>query len=834
MPSSRPMFQTCTMVFFASLSVLGFEVVLVRLCSIRYSYHYATLVISISMIGFVLGGIVAFLNQKSVPVRFLPDPLTPRTLLPFLAALVVVIPLAAAAPRFVPFDPYRLLWDNGHLFYMIALTCALAVPFFVYGTMMPLLFKTRPGLTGHIYAADLCGAAAGVLAALLLADIFPPEVAIIFLSVFPAIAVGIGVGVNRFLSLGLCLYLLGIYGAMSVAQRTLPMSPYAGLSQALKEEGSGLKKTIHTAHSRIDLFENPRMRFAPGLSLNYERPVPKGLGVAVDGRVAGVILDENALRSYDFFNHMPPALPYLLVNSSPEVVVSGNKGGIDTLMAHFFRARHIVWTDNDLSMKRLILERYGTNGPYGGAFRYESTRSYLRRVRGIDLIVVSRTTFVPSGAFGLQEDYETTVEAFQTCLSSLASDGLLYIQLFIIPPPRYELRLMNNLTRALKRMGVNNIADCLLVFRSWDTMDFLIRKSGFTANDRVLMRRFIEEMGFAQVWPASQIPAGIIGADYGRLFQGIIDEKGRAALEKSHPFDVRITTDDRPFFHYFLKVGKVGEVYRLAGNKWAYFVFEGMTLPFLAGFLFVISALAFSSVFLCSRIMRKTVAPSDRESARTVVHPLQRTVRYVFFALIGSGFMFLEAFFIHALILPLGSPVRAFAVTLVALLLGCGAGSLASGSLGRKGVGMFIAAAPVLLLSSAVCLPIARESFFLVFLAALCGLPLGVFFPCGVRLLCGSERAAIPLAYAVNGAASIIAPPLASVMASAAGLTALLVSSAGIYLAAALILGLSLLRLEDSWQVGLGWIRWAAEAGQKTPDKSPSASKSNVSAPLRS
>lgn len=799
MPSPRPLFQTCATIFFASLSVLGFEVALVRLCSIRYSYHYATLIISISMIGFVLGGVVASLNQKSSLGRHLPDPLTPRTLLPFLTTLVIAMPMVAVAPSFVPFDQYRLLWENGQLVYLIVLACTLAVPFFVYGTMMPLLFKARPGLAGRIYASDLCGGAAGVVGALILADIFSPERVIIILSAFPAIAVGIEAGRNRSVSFGLCVYLIGAYGAMSVGEFSLPMSPYASLPQALKEEGSGLKTTIHTAHSRVDLFENPRMRFAPGLSLNYGKPVPTGLGVAVDGNISGVILDEGALDSYDFFNHMPAALPYLLANS-PRVVVSGNKGGIDALMARYFAARHVVWADKDRSIERLFRARYDKSGPYGETFRYESAREYLGEAKDVDLIVISRTAFLPSGAFGLQEDYETTVEALQTSLSSLASDGILYIQMFILPPPRYELRMANNLAQALGGMGVKKVSDCLLIFRSWDTMNFLIRKSGFTTYDLVVIKRFIEDMGFARVWPISEGPTAILGADYGELFHSIINQKGRAGLESGYPFDVRITTDDRPFFHYFLKLGRTVEVYRLVGNKWAYFIYEGMALPFLTGFLVVVSLVVFVGVFLSSRFIRKMVPRSDSASSGLITGPLQRGARYVFFALIGTGFMFVEAFFIHALILPLGSPERAFAFTLAALLLGCGAGSLASSNVGRKGVVVPIALAPALLLLGALCLPFVRESSFLILFALSCGLPLGVFFPSGVRLLCGSDSGAIPLAYAANGAASIITPPLASVVASATGLKMLLVLSTGIYLAAALVFALSLLTFKDSGQ----------------------------------
>jgi len=782
LPSAKPLLRTCAMVFFSSLSVLGFEVALVRLCSIRFSYHYATPIISISMVGFVVGGVVAYLRQR-VRHHSLPDPLVPETVTPFLIALSLAMPLVLAVSFFVPFDQYRLLWQNSQLAYLALLACVFAAPFFVYGTMMPLLFKARPLLADRVYAADLCGAAAGALVALFLADNLSPERVIVIMSAFPWVTAGLGPRRNRLVALGLCFFLLAAYGVTAFDRFSLAMSPYKGLPQALSEEGSSLKETIHTSDSRLDLFESPRMRFAPGLSLAYDKPVPKGLGVAIDGNVAGVMLDEGSLGSYDFFLHMPSTLPYLL--SKPgRVVVIGNKGGVDALMPYYFGARQVVWTEKDRSVERLIHTRYGTKGPYGETFRYEDARSFIRGVRATDLIVVSRTAFSPSGAFGLQEDYDTTVEALRTYLSALASDGLLYIQLFILPPPRYELRTANNLAHALAATGVKRLEPHLVIFRSWDTMNFLVKKSGFTDVDRAVIDRFLKTMEFAQVFPRVHGPSSITGFDYGEIFQKVLNEGTRPAFEESYPFDIRATSDDRPFFHYFLKLGRVGEAYRLAGNKWSYFVYEGMALPFLVGLLIILGLLLFAGAFFCSSVRRRAPGELSRRSGR----PLRQTARFAFFAVIGAGFMFVEAFFIHSLILPFGSPVRSFAFTIVALLFGSGAGSLASGRLRQKHLAVTMVSAPVLLFLCGVLLPLLRESPFLIVFAVLSGLSLGTFFPSGIRFLCGSDRMAIPLAYAANGTTSIIAPPLASVAAAGLGLTALIMVSAAIYLAASLAL----------------------------------------------
>ena len=61
------------------------------------------------------------------------------------------------------------------------------------------------------------------------------------------------------------------------------------------------------------------------------------------------------------------------------------------------------------------------------------------------------------------------------------------------------------------------------------------------------------------------------------------------------------------------------------------------------------------------------------------------------------------------------------------------------------------------------------------------GIVLGFFFPVGLRFLVRAETGGVPLAYAANGAASIIAPSLASVVAVAYGCNVLLILAAILY-----------------------------------------------------
>ena len=70
------------LVFVSSLSVLSFEILLIRIFTIRLSYHYASLIISLSMAGLVMGSLLVFFRQRMSQLLSF----SASQLLPYLAA----------------------------------------------------------------------------------------------------------------------------------------------------------------------------------------------------------------------------------------------------------------------------------------------------------------------------------------------------------------------------------------------------------------------------------------------------------------------------------------------------------------------------------------------------------------------------------------------------------------------------------------------------------------------------------------------------------------------------------------------------------------------------
>ena len=256
--------------FTSSLSVLAFEILLIRLFSISLSYHYAALIISISMIGLVLGALLVRFTGSN-PFRL---SLSPHDFLGYLAFILSLsYPIVFLVLSTIPLDHHRMLWEHTQFLYLFLFILACSVPFFVYGVIICIALSSWADEVPRVYAADLLGAACGVALALVLLDSLKIEYVIIIVSALPYAVSFIDLH-GRVLRLPMLVPTILLYGLIGSGFVSLPISPYKGLMQALKDDNGRLVTTTYSAHSRVDVFENPRMKFAPGLSLTYTEPVP--------------------------------------------------------------------------------------------------------------------------------------------------------------------------------------------------------------------------------------------------------------------------------------------------------------------------------------------------------------------------------------------------------------------------------------------------------------------------------------------------------------------------------------------------------------------------------
>ncbi|HXX58097.1 MAG TPA: hypothetical protein VEI96_08870, partial [Thermodesulfovibrionales bacterium] len=646
-------------VYLCSFSSLAYEIVLTRIFSISLSYHFAFMIISIAMLGLGASGTVLSLYPKMKDPARIPI---------YTFFLGISISLEYLLSNMIPFDPVRLSWEKAQLLYIGLYYVTLSVPFFFTGSITATAFSLLSRYSGLLYGADLVGAGTGSIGILGLTTVTSPEHAVFAVSTI-ALMASFAAGGKRLKALSLLFILFN--ASLFLFHPTfagIRMSPYKGLGAALRYPGARHMKTYYNPFSRIDLFRSPAVRFAPGLSLRYLEPLPEQIGLSVDGGGITAVTSSLDEKSLSFLGHLPSALAYE-VGGRDNALILDPGGGLQVLVADHYGVRE---TDKVEANPLLIDVMRRDFSRFSGGIYDERTwtglgRSWLEaRAEEFDVIDISLMGAQLIGSFGISEDYRFTVEAFRGYLNHLKPNGVLSINLYLLPPPRIELRLLITAVTALRELGETGIEQEIVAVRSWDSLCILVRKSPFTSGAIDSVRRFSGERRFDLVhYPGirkdeSNRYIRMPSDTYFIAFQNILSPFTRERFIENYLFDITPVRDDRPFFHYFLKLTNIREIYRTMGEKWQFFIEEGYILPAL--FLQVI-VLSLVLIFVPSLRRLQTI-----QSAATDKKFLP------YFAFLGVGYLFVEVALIQKMVLPLEYPPYAVATVLASVLIGSGLG----------------------------------------------------------------------------------------------------------------------------------------------------------------
>jgi hypothetical protein len=166
----------------------------------------------------------------------------------------------------------------------------------------------------------------------------------------------------------------------------------------------------------------------------------------------------------------------------------------------------------------------------------------------------------------------------------------------------------------------------------------------------------------------------------------------------------------------------------------------------------------------------------------------------LYFAGLGLGFLFLEIFLIEKASYFFSDRTYAFAVVLAAMLIFSGLGSYYAGRyLAHPLRGLKLACAVIFawgavawlaldpLLAALLAAPMAVKILMLLIITAPVSIALGVPFPLGLYLFRGNRSHFLPWAWSLNGAFSVIATPLANLLALTLGYKIVLLLSLVLY-----------------------------------------------------
>ncbi len=761
-----------------SCSILLYEILLTRICALRFYHHFAFLVVSNCLLGLGASGTLIALFQA--PLRRAARDWVFRFTALFVVTIVGSYALMLRVPVPTELDYSRL----PHLLVLSAFNLLAAVPFFVGGTVVGMLLSFHPREVNRLYAVDLIGAGLGCLLCPLLLAQFGAGGVITVSALLAVLAVG-ACAPRGSRVVGGAVLLLGVLALAilpSVDERfPVPNKGMYDLSQG-EEHVARREHSAWTTNSRIDLVAfgdwwEPRI-YGLGSPTDELPPIPEQMHILQDADASTIICN---------FSEHPEALPLLehslystalQLKDRPRVFIIGAGGGND-VWAAMLRDASVI---KAVELNRPIVDIHRERLPHFSRALLDDPavelvvaegRSAIMRDPGdydvIQMTGIDTWTALASGAYVLAENYLYTQEAIESFYDHLAEDGILQIVRY--SADMEALRLFSNVHAAFESRSVPHFAESVIAVRTaGQLMASLVKRGTFTDEEIEQVTRFAETNGMEVVYAPGRDVRGFVPA--------FIRAADKQAFIDAFPRNISPTTDDRPYFFNFTRWSKP-----LASRKFL----EEPTCVSQGNPFFLLVQLGVSAT-LCVLLV---LLPTRRLGG---FRGTGAGRFLVYFSGLGLGFIAIEIAAMQKLTLFLGQPVYSITVTLFSMLVFSGLGSLLlAGRIGTSsrrvwlvplGLAAFVAAFLLLspwLVHSFIGAALGVRIALAVGLLAPIGVLLGVPFAYGIRILDERNPSLIPWAWSINGCLSVMGSILTVVISMNLGFQAVLCSAVVVY-----------------------------------------------------
>lgn len=750
--------ETISLIMISAAS-LAYEICLTRIFSVQQFHHFAFIVISLAVMGYAASGVALSLSRIRVRRTWLASSFALSTLLAYLII------------NYLPFDSFSIVWDRTQLWILLLYFASAGLPFLFAGWFIGQALRAAGQAAFRPYAANLIGASAGCLVALIGLQLTSEEGALgISIAVgFLATALVETDNIRRALFVSIA-SLLCVAFLWPLNPLRLRLSPYKPLSVSRQFPGARIVATERNASARIDVLESRGIHSFPGLSLTSAAPELEQMGLFIDGEGPYPITKGDLKSSEDFLfaQHLPAALAYLL-RPGAEVLIVDPGTGLAVQAALALGVEKVSLPTDQPLIPALLTSKFSVAS--GNYLSDKRIHIIPRSSRGVLALKDQNYTIIEwalkdpyrpitSGAFSLTEDYLLTREAFMAAWERLSTNGLIIITRWVGTPPSEATRVWSTVIQAMSQLDVNESAPHLVAYRGMRTASILISKQPFTKAELTSIRDFLRENAFDPIYLPDLVEAET--NQFNRLPEPVYSRLFKALLEapqstiRSYDFRLEPTTDDRPYFFHFFRWSQSSQVLATMGMLWQ---------PFGGSGYFVIVAMLALMLLLSTPLVLFPWLSIRRDPERTL--PSYRV--WLYFGGLGAGFMLVEIPLILRMNLLLDYPILAFGLVLFTLLLASGMGSFLSRRIPlRKALALLLG---FLLLNIFLLPTIVRHGLTLsldmrmvvtILWLAPTGFLMGIPFAAGMRVIEAQTPGIIPWAWAINGATSGISGVLAS------------------------------------------------------------------------
>ncbi len=761
-------------VFFISGSLLALEMLYIRFISILLFPVAAYLVISIAMLG--LGASGGYLSLKR------------KTGFEMSSAGLGSLGFSVSVLLSFPF-----LWFAGQeSIAAVLLPLILALPMFFGGFALSTSFSLPDTRLPVLYFADLLGAGASAGLVLLGLIYFSGIQVGMMIAAAGLLSAWIFSPRQRRLLIGvLLLAIIVLFGFSSRIPKGITSISPKELKLVLE-----LRDTAEWEYqgwsplARVDVFSIPDDMLSSALQVPYKL-------VTHDGGAPTLLLKlQSEQDKIDIIDRTIFGVPYW-IKEQPSVLIIGLGGGPDVVAGLAAGASKIKGAEVNPEMVAIVEQHYAgfTSRPY------KDERVQIELIDGRHLLATSDeqfdiiqltgvdTTVASLGANpNMAENYLYTHEAFVGYLEHLNDTGVLSISF-----PNIDglgLRLLALAADALQSIGITQVEDHIIVSEMTGYIHVLVKKSPFTNAEVATIQEHYQGKPSSIYFPLYHRLFGTPAADF-IANAGVLLAPGLSTDNQYSAFIAALAAGDEQTF-----IDEQPQTIAPPTDNWPFFFVldkRGFQSVNFDALLLTLGILLFFSLLL-------TILPPLFLSRRGLSIPRPGIISG-YFASLGLGFIFVEVTLIQKLGLILGHPSYSLAVTLCALLIASGLGSLLSTRVSinaAKKAALAAICVAVLILIANIILdafgelilvqPLALRVLISSAIVAVPGIFMGIPFPTGLSLVKKIEANFVPWAWGINATFTVIGTILALLLALNYGYGRVLGLSAGLYVLSALSL----------------------------------------------
>ncbi|HET9825684.1 MAG TPA: hypothetical protein VFP87_10120, partial [Chitinophagaceae bacterium] len=665
------------------------------------------------------------------------------------------------------------------------------IPFFLGALALGIVFVKYVAEIGRFYFSNLIGSGIGALLAAVLAWWFFPAA---LPSVTALIAVTAGL---------LSLERITAWPGVAITSATtafiffrilipadMRLSEYKGLSQTMNLPRATIVIQKPSPYGFLQVVSADGLRYAPGLSLAFDREVLVKKAVFNNGDWYGPVDSWNAHDSFHLLDYTTMALPYVLDKRNTVLVLNAGTGlFVSHALSH--HALQVDAVEPHNAVQNLFLNQLAVDND--SMYYAPQLHSYITEPRTFlsttrkkyDLIQLPIIGPFGGGVglYAMREEYSLTKEAFAKMWNLLKDDGVISVTAWMDYPYRNPLKMVATLGEMLDDLGVPQLSH-LTAVRSWGTITCLLKKSSLTPSDTSAIRKFCRDYYFDPlllpgVQPGERCANNTLTDSNFFMYTDELLSAKREQLFSHYGFHIRPATDDKPYFSQFLRWKSLPKLASIFGSQNVSFIELG----------WLISAATFLQITLLAGALIILPLFGSRQHGQR----RNRLWTLIYFGGIGVGYMLLEIVLIQKFILFFGNAVYAAALTICVMLLASGAGSYYSSrfSPNRLVMQRILLIISLLLSLYAFFLPsmlgyiasfpnVIKFSIALLIVAGP-AIVMGMPFPLGLRMQSLIEEKNVAWSWGVNGCMSVISAAFAALLSVDAGFSTVITVAAIAY-----------------------------------------------------